>query len=249
MQFIPITTRGSVVPLVLMASVLFGFAALSTVMLTNFSSREAAMTIDPTELTTVPGQTFTISVLVSSALPVNAFTGMVTFDHSVVAVDSISYNTSIADLWTEEPWFSQGDGTINFTGGTTHPGGFTGTGALVTVTFKAVAPGDAKLQLHDARILEHDGFGTDALLATQIDTIFTVATDTIRTSANVDTITSVTVMPTFAPTDLNRDGHVTLGDISIFLIYLATADARGDVTADGHVNATDFSVMLDARNH
>ncbi len=249
MQFIPITIRGSVAPLVLMASVLFGFAAFSTALLTNFSSREAAMTIDPTELTTVPGQTFTISVLVSSALPVNAFTGMVTFDHGVVAVDKIDYNTSIANLWTEEPWFSQGEGTINFTGGTTHPGGFTGTGALVTVTFKALAPGDAKLQLHDARILEHDGLGTDAPLAIPIDTIFSVATDTMHTTLNVDTITSVTVKPTFAPTDLNHDGHITLSDVSIFLLYLATGDTRGDVTGDGHVSVTDFSVLLDARNH
>jgi hypothetical protein len=103
MQFGHTYTRGSILPLVLVASAILGFAALGTVMLTDFSSREAAMTIDPTALTTVPGDTFTISVLVSSALPVNAFTGMLTYDNTVLAVNSISYNTSIADLWTENP--------------------------------------------------------------------------------------------------------------------------------------------------
>ena len=240
--------RGSIIPLALMASVLFGFATLSTLMLTNFSSREAAMTIDPTALTTIPGKTFTISVLVSSALPVNAFTGMVTFDTNVVSVDAISYNTSIADLWTEEPWFSQGAGTINFTGGTTRAGGFTGTGALLTVTFKAKKPGDAKIRLANARILEHNGLGTDAELSAPIDTLFTVATDTIDTDAVTPVATAVHVMPTFAPTDLNHDGQTTLSDVSIFLLYLTTGDKRGDVTGDGHVNGSDFSVMLHARN-
>lgn len=250
MQFRYDYNRGSIMPLVLVASVLIGFATLSTVMLTNFSSREAAITIDPPELTTVPGNTFTILVLVSSALPVNAFTGMVTFDNTILAVDSISYNTSIADLWTEEPWFSQGAGTINFTGGTTHPGGFTGTGALITITFKALAPGNAKLQLHNTRVLEHDGLGTDAPLAAPIDTIFTVASSTRETeTVTAPTQTTVTVVPHFEPTDLNHDGTTSLGDISIFLLYLATLDARGDVTGDGHVNATDFSVLLNARTH
>lgn len=248
MQSKRVYNRGGIIPLVLVASAIVGFAALSTVMLTNFSSREAAMTIDPGELTTVPGNTFTISVLVSSALPVNAFTGMVTFNQSVIAVDSISYNTSIANLWTEEPWFSQGAGTINFTGGTTRKGGFTGTGTLVTVTFKALTPGDAKLQLHNARILQHDGLGTDTTLAEPLGTIFTVTTHTSETAMTVPVATKVNVIPLYLPTDLNHDGHTDLADISIFLLYLATGDKRGDVTSDGHVNATDFSVLLDARN-
>lgn len=242
-------TRGSILPLTLMASVILGFATLSTVMLTNFSSREAAMTIDPIELTTVPGQTFTVSVLVSSALPVNAFTGMVTFDHVVLSVEAISYNTSIADLWTEEPWFSQGDGTINFTGGTTRSGGFTGTGGLITVTFRALTAGPAHLTLQNARILQHDGFGTDVPLSAPIDTVFTVIPETLHSVASHDSAAVVTIAPTYSPTDLNHDGHTSLGDISVFMLYLATQDKQGDVSGDGYVTTKDLSLILAARGH
>ena len=242
-------TRGTILPIALLASALIGLMTVGGVIFSTFSSREAAMTIDPTALTAVPGNTFTISVLVSSALPVNAFTGMVTFDPAVLTVAHIDYNTSIADLWTEEPWFSQGAGTINFTGGTTRAGGFIGTGALLVVTFQATQPGDAKLQLHNARILQHDGLGTDAPLSLPIDTIFTVVQDNLETIISDDTTAAVTVTTTFAPTDLTHDGHTTLGDISVFLLYLATGDSRGDVSGDGHLNTTDLSIILNARGN
>ncbi len=247
MQSLRFSNRGSILPLTLVASVIIGLAALSTVMLTNFSSREAAMTIDPTELTTTPGQTFTISVLVSSALPVNAFTGMITFDQAVLGIEKIDYNTSIADLWTEEPWFSQGAGTINFTGGTTRTGGFTGTGSLITVTFRALTAGPAHLVLQNARILQHDGFGTDAQLSTPIDSVFTVIPEDLHTVDSHNTNAVVTVTPNYARTDLNHDGQTNLGDISVFMLYLATQDTHGDVSGDGHVNTTDLSLILGAR--
>jgi hypothetical protein len=236
-------------PFTLVASAVIGLMALAGVFVSNFSSREAAMTLDPTELAAVPGEAFTVSVLVSSAIPVNAFTGMVTFDHTVLSIEKIDYNTSIADLWTEEPWFSQGDGTINFTGGTTHPGGFTGTGALVVITFKATAPGDAKLVLQNARILQHDGLGTDVSLATPIDTAFTVTPASLTTITSRNSTSEITVTPPVIPTDLNQDGKTTLADISIFMLYLATGDTRGDITRDGHINTTDLSILLDARSH
>lgn len=239
--------QGTIMAYALLASAFFGVLTAGGVMISNFSSREAAMTIDPTSLTALPGETFTISILVSSAIPVNAFTGMVTFDHRVLSVEKIYYNTSIADLWAEEPWFSQGDGTINFTGAATRPGGFTGTGALVIVNFKAVTAGDALLQLHNARILQHDGLGTEVPLSAPIDTVFTIVPAALHTVTSNDTNAKVMIAAVFSPTDLNRDGHTTLADISIFMLYLTTFDKRGDVSGDGHVTTTDLSIILDAR--
>ena len=241
-------THGHIIVLTLIASALVGCMAIASVYVSNFSSREAAMTLDPLELVAVPGDTFTVSVLVSSGIPVNAFTGMVTFEHEVLSIEKIDYNTSIADLWTEEPWFSQGDGTVNFTGGTTRPGGFTGTGALVTITFKALTPGDAKLVLGNARILQHDGLGTDVPLSSPIETAFTVTPDTLTTITSQPSGSVVTVTSSVSPTDLNQDGATTLADISVFMLYLATGDMRGDITGDKRINTTDLSILLDARN-
>ena len=240
--------KGSTLPIILAAGAILGLMTLSNVLFSIPSSREATMYIAPSELTAVPGDLFSVTIDVTSGLPVNAFTGVVRFNTDILSVDKIDYNTSIADLWTEEPWFNQGAGSVQFTGGTTRPSGFRGTGTLITITFKAVATGDAELGLHEARILQHDGLGTDTPLGEPIDTIFTVVPESLHAIVTPDTSADITVIKTFAPSDLNRDGKISFQDISIFMMYLATGDQAGDVSGDGRVNTTDLSIVLDARN-
>lgn len=97
--------------------------------------------------------TVTFDLVVTADTSVNAFGGTLIFDESILAVEKIDYNTSIADLGAKAPWM-KGSGTISFGGGTTKPGGFVGQGTLLTITFMARTPGKAAVSVQDIQILE-----------------------------------------------------------------------------------------------
>lgn len=239
--------KGSIIPITLIASAIIGFLALTGMMLIpDLTSHDTSIFINPSKLQINPGQKFTINVTVKSNTPVNAFTGILEFDETKLKVDRIDYNTSIANLWAQEPWFNKGTGKIVFTGGTTKMGGFTGEGNLVTVTFLALGNGSTYLKLTNARILKHDGLGTDAELSTPIDAVFTISTSTSIITEDKSTISSGNI-PVQKSTDLNDDGYTNLLDVSIFMIHLATQNLRSDFNNDGHVNTTDLSILLNNR--
>jgi hypothetical protein len=243
--------RGNILPLTLLASALIGLLTLSGLLL-------MPITTDTTRTTmsiTLPGQTimvdteFKMELKVSSQIPVNAFAGVVIFDEDILQVVKIDYNTSIADLWAKEPWHNRGEGTIAFIGGSTMPGGFIGTGALLSVTFKALAVGNTSLTLRDAQILAHDGRGTDVPIQAPIDNLFTVTSSTppgLSVTSNSSTISIITEP---VRTDLNADTKTTLADVSIFMLYLSTGDNRADVNQDGKINTSDLSLIMGARSH
>jgi hypothetical protein len=205
-----------------------------------------SVSLEPTSGVRTVGETFVTTLVVRSALPVNAFRGLVVFDTEKLEVQSIAYNTSIANLWAEEPWYSNGDGTINFTGGTTASGGFTGEGTLITVTFVAKASGNAAIKLADMQILQHDGLGTEAALATPIDSILSLepaqqAQETLlQTSVDGPT---VMIMSNIKTRDLNGDGKQTVADVSIFMVDLLSKNPRSDLNEDGIVNLADLSIL------
>ena len=193
------------------------------------------------------GETFVVALKVKSSVPVNVFSGEISFDNEVISVESIDYNTSIANLWAERPWYSNGDGTLNFIGGTTARGGFTGDDTIVLVTFMTIAEGEAKIEISEVRILAHDGLGTEVTLNTPIDAIFTVD-DTVLDSStvvkknNIDS--SFTVVSELPNPDLNGDGRVNFKDVSIFMLNMLGNDPKYDLNGDGAVNSDDLSILL-----
>lgn len=204
------------------------------------------VTLEPKEGLLVVGETFTVRIIVEASLPVNVFKGLLTFNPEILTVTSIDYNTSIANLWAEEPWYSNGDGTINFIGGTTNPGGFVGKGSLITITFTAKNSGEAKITMTDMRVLQHDGLGTEAPLTSPIDALFAVAPTEIekRTVFKNDFSGPViTIIPEVPNTDLNGDGANTMADISIFMTHLLSQDTRSDFNKDGSVDLKDLSIL------
>lgn len=232
----------------LAASLIAGILGVSGFLLTaTIFNSEVLVTLTPEYGTVVVGETFTVSIIVTSHTPTNVFKGILEFDTEKLAVSSIDYNTSIADLWAEEPWYNNGDGTISFIGGTTKPGGFVGSGALITVTFTSKATGDTTLSMSDMRVLKHDGSGTEASLPTPIDAIFTVST-----SSTTETIFSsslkgpdVQIVATKPHTDLNNDGKRTMADISIFMTDLITKNLRSDFSGDGKVTLDDLKFLTE----
>ncbi len=207
----------------------------------------ADIQIESTEQTPVIHQPFFIDITITATEPVNVFKGILNFDPSILTITSIDYNTSVADLWAEEPWYSNGDGTLSFIGGTTRPGGFTGADRLLRVTFTPQAYGEATLTMNDVRILRHDGLGSDAKVETPIDAIFTIAPEITLTKTIAEKQTEpgpfIYILSTEANTDLNNDGKHTIADTSIFMIHLTTQNLRSDFNQDGSVDLKDLSIL------
>ncbi|MDA8597106.1 hypothetical protein N9L26_02075 [Candidatus Pacebacteria bacterium] len=205
--------------------------------------------IEPKEITEVVDNTFTVDLVVESDQPVNVFAGEVQFDPGLLAIESIAYNTSIANLWAEKPWYANGEGTLNFAGGTTKPGGFTGAGTLLAITFITKAIGDGNLSLHDIRVLQHDGLGTDATVLAPIDTLFTINVDSLERDTVLQKSSAgspVAVLATPPRTDLNGDGRQSLIDVSIFMRDIVIQNKRSDFNGDGTVGNADLSILLNA---
>ena len=195
------------------------------------------------------GEDFSVHIIVTSDIPVNAFKGLVSFNEDILSISNLDYNTSFADLWAKEPWYAEGRGTVSFIGGTTRSGGFTGTDALLTITFTPKAPGNAEITLKNTEILQHDGRGTTAQLTKNIDDIFLVSSTTAeKIIKNTDEKkTSVTIVETLPSPDLDGDGQVTIKDISLFFLHISQSNQRADFNNDGKVNTADLRILLDAR--
>ena len=107
---------------------------------------------------------------------VNAADGELSFDPTLLAVQSVSKDNSVFNLWTSNPSFSNTAGTVNYSGGSNNA--YTGSsGDVVDVTFKALADGTATVKFASATALAADGQGTNVLGGT------TGATYTIGGSA------------------------------------------------------------------
>ncbi len=243
--------RGVVLQGALVASAIVAFlSVLTLLMIPGAVEPKADMRIEPHTGVVAKGDSFTLRVVVTADTPTNVFKGEIRFDHTLLAVTAIEYNTSIANLWAEKPWYENGEGTINFIGGTTEKSGFLGTGTLMTITFVTLAEGDALLHLEGARILEHNGLGTDAPLKESIDGLFTVAESVIEAQTVASprtTTTSLTVVSELPSTDLNGDGKQSIADVSIFMLNMLGTETRFDFNRDGMVNATDLSILMSTK--
>lgn len=194
------------------------------------------------------GDSFTVTITAETFEPVNVFKGLVTFDPDVLQVTAIDYNVSLIDLWAELPWFSNGAGTLNFTGGTTRPGGFSGKDTLLSITFTAKSAGNTALALEEVRVLRHDGLGSDALVNKPIDSLFSITEKPSIDRSTVTTTSDGVTLKVLTPglsTDLNEDGKQSIADVSIFMKHLATNNLRSDFDGDGTVGLKDLSILME----
>ena len=207
---------------------------------------EADVRIEPTHGLVKVGDTFVLSVIVTARTPVNVFRGVLRFDADTLQVASIDYNTSIANLWAEEPWYSNGDGTISFTGGTTRSGGFLGEGSLITITFNTKKTGETHITVDEIRIMKYDGLGTEVSVERPIDTIFAVEESALLDQTILNTAIPgpvVTIVDKAASTDLNHDGKQSIADVSIFMTDYVSKNLRSDFNQDGKVDLKDLSIL------
>ena len=110
------------------------------------------------------GSTFSVGVYTgSSDQAMNAASGVVSFPSDKLEVVSLSKTGSIFSLWVQEPSFSNSGGTVSFEGIVLNPGFMGGSGKILTITFRAKAPGEANLSFTSGSVLANDGTGTNIL--------------------------------------------------------------------------------------
>lgn len=240
--------KGNTIPLILGATAFIAFATIMGI--TTSTKAPVGMRLEPVEYTTRAGQTFGIDIMVDSEVPTNVFSGELRFNPDILKIIDIDYNTSVADLWAELPWFNNGEGTLNFGGGTTKQGGFTGSAKLIHVEFKTLKDGQGIVSLHDARILLHDGSGTDAKLRETVNSIVTIQNIDVPPESIIiqpEITTNYVVMENPPTTDLNNDGEQTFSDISIFILNIAGNSPRFDFNQDGEVDGADLKILRETR--
>ena len=110
------------------------------------------------------GDLFSVLINVNtSGAAINAASGQLNFDNSKFEVSNLGYSSSVFTLWTQEPTFSNAAGSVTFSGGLPSPG-FTGpSGAILRVTFKPKASGQATVNFVSGSVLANDGKGTNIL--------------------------------------------------------------------------------------
>ena len=200
----------------------------------------AAMYITPVAATIAQGDTQQFNIMVASQVPANVFTGEIIFDTEKFQVLDISYNTTVANLWVEEPWYNRANNSIYFAGGTTNPAGFVGTEALITVTVQAVQTGEATFSLRNPHILAHDGLGSEITLVAPLDALFTIDTTPYAIAIKPPIDNHITVVDTVPPLDINQDGALNFQDIGVLLLSLGSSNSQHDFTGDGQVTWADI---------
>jgi hypothetical protein len=107
--------------------------------------------------------TFSVRVMVNTqGQSINAADASLSFNPRELSVVSVNRSSSIFNLWVTEPTFSNSVGSINFSGGL--PSGYSGTaGTVMTITFRAVGSGTARVNFSNGSVLANDGRGTNVL--------------------------------------------------------------------------------------
>ena len=154
-----IATSSSIIRMLARCVLLVGIATSSTLL-----SFAADMSLSPTENSYTVDSAFTVNVYVTNNTEsINGVGGTLTFPQDMVSVRSISKDGSIVKSWTEEPSYSNTNGTVNFDGALSNSGFSDTRGKVLSVTFVAKSEGVAKLALSSGHVLANDGQASNVL--------------------------------------------------------------------------------------
>ncbi len=125
----------------------------------------ASLYLSPNNGTFYTGNTFDVSVTLNSGgNDVNALKVDMKFDPKKLQVVNPAAGKSFIAIWIVPPSYSNMEGALSFQGGIPSPGINTSSGSALTVTFRAVEPGEASIHfLGSSKVLLDDGNGTDIL--------------------------------------------------------------------------------------
>lgn len=147
-------------------------------------SHAASLNFVPSVSSYSVGDAVRIRVAVSSDASINAVSAKVSYPSEILSLTSISKAGSIINLWAQEPSYSNSTGTATFEGVILN-GYAGGGGTVVTLIFKAKAPGVATLKFLQGAVLANDGNGTELSSTKGISTV-TVLQSTQRVPAKAE---------------------------------------------------------------
>jgi hypothetical protein len=130
------------------------------------------------------GDVFTVEVLVDTEkVTLNAVEVGTAFPAELLEYQASDDGDSVVNLWVEKPSYKEPN-LVSFSGIT--PGGFSGDKvSLLAITFKVLAVGQGNIEINQAKLLMHDGLGTEAPVTNQ-NLHFSVSEG--EASTNVNTI-------------------------------------------------------------
>lgn len=146
-----------------MKKIALSIALFVTLIIPAFWAEASTLSLSPATGVYTTGSTFTVRVVVNTkGAAINAADGTLSFNPKELQVVSVSRASSIFNLWTTEPTFSNSAGTISFSGGS--PTGFTGAaGTVMTATFRTLGAGSPRVTMSSGSVLAADGRGTNVL--------------------------------------------------------------------------------------
>lgn len=171
------------------------------------------------------GTAISVTLVANTKNTVNALGGTVTYPHDILAIEKLSKESSVIELWTEEPAYSNENGAMHFSGGIVGKDEALRNAHVITLELRALRPGKATLRIKDGMLLAQNGEGTNLLGSSEGFTIW------VRN-------------PTTPTPDVSGDGTLSIGDINA--TYRATFrgyEERYDVNHDGRVNWSDVKYL------
>ncbi|MCK5466448.1 hypothetical protein KAI56_03065, partial [Candidatus Parcubacteria bacterium] len=125
----------------------------------------ASLYLSPNGGTFYIGSTFDISILLNtSGNSINAIKADLRFDPKKLQVVNPATGKSFVSVWAVPPFYSNTEGKVSFQGGIPSPGIRTSSGSVLTITFRAIKPGETTISLLDSsKVLLDDGKGTNIL--------------------------------------------------------------------------------------
>ena len=107
------------------------------------------------------GQTFRVNLNVNTDVPANAISATVSYTKNILTLVSSSISGSIVSLWPQQMVATQS--TPSFAGIMLNPGYTGSSGRILTLNFRADAPGTGSVKLSNGQLLANDGTGTSIL--------------------------------------------------------------------------------------
>lgn len=171
------------------------------------------------------GEVVTLHLTAKADSPINVIGATLQIPTDYVAIEAITQDESIIDLWSEEPILSD-SGLLHFSGGIITDTGFSGEGRVLTLVTKPRKEGVATITFTESTMLAHDGTGVEVACETGPITL------TIRPAS-------------FPSPDVNDDGHITIADFGLVSAKLFGEYERTyDLNLDGKITLSDLGVLF-----
>lgn len=216
--------------------------ATSALSINNGSSTIFFMPQNPGELKI--GDIIDIDVNITSKVPINAIGATVKFPPDLIEIVGISKANSFLDLWTEDTVIKEDAGEIRFSGGTLQQGGLLGTATALTISIRALGPGEAHLYFENAEVFASDGNGSSVSNEARTLTYTIEEPEPVNTEvATSQGIPAAHVNAVNA--DIDGNGTVNLVDVSIMVIkIIGSYKPRYDLDGNGSLGLSDLSVLF-----